>query len=86
MSPNDQDKDIVERLKKMSIPVKGKKDLENVAIIAANNTQGDGDTRLIFIGERHRRRPDRRHLAGLTRSESTDDLRGRRSLWIHTRD
>ena len=29
--------DIVERLKKMSIPVKNKKDLENVAAIAANN-------------------------------------------------
>jgi len=29
--------DIVERLKKMSIPVKSKKDLENVATIAANN-------------------------------------------------
>src|SRR5579862_9839888 len=29
--------DIVERLKKMSIPVKNKKDLENVATIAANN-------------------------------------------------
>jgi chaperonin GroEL len=30
-------KDIVERLKKMSIPVKGQKDVENVATIAANN-------------------------------------------------
>jgi len=29
--------DIVEKLKKMSIPVKGKKDLESVATIAANN-------------------------------------------------
>src|SRR5687768_10637568 len=29
--------DIVERVKKMSIPVKNKKDLENVATIAANN-------------------------------------------------
>src|SRR5436190_19495458 len=29
--------DIVERLKKMSIPVKTKKDLENVATVAANN-------------------------------------------------
>jgi chaperonin GroEL len=29
--------DIVERLKKMSIPVKGQKDVENVATIAANN-------------------------------------------------
>jgi chaperonin GroEL len=34
--------DIVERLKKMSIPVKGKKDLENVAIIAANNDTAIG--------------------------------------------
>src|ERR1051325_9955633 len=34
--------DIVERLKKMSIPVKGKKDLENVAIIAANNDTSIG--------------------------------------------
>ncbi|MSQ96986.1 MAG: chaperonin GroEL [Gemmataceae bacterium] len=34
--------DIVERLKKMSIPVKGKKDLENVAIIAANNDASIG--------------------------------------------
>jgi chaperonin GroEL len=34
--------DIVERLKKMSIPVKGKKDLENVAVIAANNDSSIG--------------------------------------------
>jgi chaperonin GroEL len=34
--------DIVERLKKMSIPVKGKKDLENVAKIAANNDSSIG--------------------------------------------
>jgi chaperonin GroEL len=34
--------DIVERLKKMSIPVKGKKDLESVAIIAANNDTSIG--------------------------------------------
>jgi chaperonin GroEL len=34
--------DIVERLKKMSIPVKGKKDLENVATIAANNDTSIG--------------------------------------------
>ena len=34
--------DIVERLKKMSIPVKEKKDLENVAIIAANNDASIG--------------------------------------------
>ncbi|HZZ80457.1 MAG TPA: chaperonin GroEL, partial [Gemmataceae bacterium] len=34
--------DIVEKLKKMSIPVKGKKDLENVAIIAANNDSSIG--------------------------------------------
>ncbi len=34
--------DIVEKLKKMSIPVKGKKDLENVAIIAANNDASIG--------------------------------------------
>src|SRR6266404_452403 len=34
--------DIVERLKKMSIPIKGKKDLENVAIIAANNDTSIG--------------------------------------------
>src|SRR5476651_735424 len=34
--------DIVEKLKKMSIPVKGKKDLENVAIIAANNDTSIG--------------------------------------------
>ena len=33
---------IVEKLKKMSIPVKGKKDLENVAIIAANNDTSIG--------------------------------------------
>src|ERR1017187_8170814 len=31
--------DIVEKLKKMSIPVKGKEDLRNVAIIAANNDE-----------------------------------------------
>jgi chaperonin GroEL len=35
--------DVVERLKKMSIPVKGKKDLENVAIIAANNDNSIGE-------------------------------------------
>ncbi|MFO0969126.1 MAG: chaperonin GroEL [Gemmataceae bacterium] len=34
--------DIVERVKKMSIPVKGKKDLENVATIAANNDEEIG--------------------------------------------
>src|SRR3982075_4370627 len=34
--------DIVERLKKMSIPVKGKKDLESVAVIAANNDSSIG--------------------------------------------
>jgi len=34
--------DIVARLQKMSIPVKGKKDLENVAIIAANNDTSIG--------------------------------------------
>jgi chaperonin GroEL len=34
--------DIVERLKKMSIPVKNKKDLENVATIAANNDTSIG--------------------------------------------
>jgi chaperonin GroEL len=34
--------DVVERLKKMSIPVKGQKDLENVATIAANNDQEIG--------------------------------------------
>jgi chaperonin GroEL len=34
--------DIVERLKKMSIPVKGKKDLESVANIAANNDSSIG--------------------------------------------
>src|SRR5882724_958045 len=34
--------DIVEKLKKMSIPVKGKKDLENVAKIAANNDESIG--------------------------------------------
>ena len=34
--------DIVEKLKKMSIPIKGKKDLENVAIIAANNDSSIG--------------------------------------------
>ncbi len=34
--------DIVERVKKMSIPVKNKKDLENVATIAANNDQEIG--------------------------------------------
>jgi chaperonin GroEL len=34
--------DIVERLKKMSIPVKGKKDLESVATIAANNDTSIG--------------------------------------------
>src|SRR5262249_33473723 len=35
--------DIVERLKKMSIPVKTKKDLENVAAIAANNDRSIGE-------------------------------------------
>src|SRR6516165_11137231 len=34
--------DVVERLKKMSIPVKGKKDLESVANIAANNDSSIG--------------------------------------------
>src|SRR5262249_8543387 len=34
--------DIVEKLKKMSIPVKNKKDLENVATIAANNDEEIG--------------------------------------------
>jgi chaperonin GroEL len=34
--------DIVERLQKMSIPVKGKKDLQNVASIAANNDEEIG--------------------------------------------
>src|SRR3989454_10436445 len=34
--------DIVERLKKMSIPVKSKRDLENVATIAANNDEEIG--------------------------------------------
>src|SRR5882672_8879775 len=34
--------DIVEKLKKMSIPVKSKKDLENVASIAANNDEEIG--------------------------------------------
>src|ERR1700730_9237436 len=34
--------DIVEKLKKMSIPVKSKKDLENVATIAANNDEEIG--------------------------------------------
>jgi chaperonin GroEL len=34
--------DIVAKLQKMSIPVKGKKDLENVAIIAANNDPSIG--------------------------------------------
>src|SRR6266705_25173 len=34
--------DIVERVKKMSIPVKNKKDLENVAAIAANNDHAIG--------------------------------------------
>ncbi|MCI0639230.1 MAG: chaperonin GroEL [Gemmataceae bacterium] len=34
--------DIVEKLKKMSIPVKGKKDIENVASIAANNDEEIG--------------------------------------------
>ncbi len=34
--------DIVEKLKAMSIPVKGKKDLENVASIAANNDEEIG--------------------------------------------
>lgn len=34
--------DIVAKLQKMSIPVKGKKDLENVAIIAANNDASIG--------------------------------------------
>src|SRR5215216_3093095 len=34
--------DIVEKLKKMSIPVKNKRDLENVAAIAANNDQEIG--------------------------------------------
>lgn len=34
--------DIVERLKKMSIPVKGQKDVENVATIAANNDEEIG--------------------------------------------
>ncbi len=34
--------DIVEKLKKMSIPVKGKKDLENVATIASNNDEEIG--------------------------------------------
>src|SRR5947209_12933294 len=34
--------DVVERLKKMSIAVTGKKDLENVATIAANNDQEIG--------------------------------------------
>src|SRR2546428_8805640 len=34
--------DVVERLKKMSIPVQGTKDLENVAIIAANNDTSIG--------------------------------------------
>src|SRR5437868_4487646 len=34
--------DIVERVKKMSIPVKNKKDLENVASIAANNDEEIG--------------------------------------------
>src|ERR1700704_1608744 len=34
--------DIVDKLKKMSIPVKTKKDLENVAIIAANNDTSIG--------------------------------------------
>src|SRR5204863_5502998 len=36
--------DIVEKLKKMSIPVKNKKDLENVAAIAANNDNEIGTT------------------------------------------
>jgi chaperonin GroEL len=35
--------EIVERLKKMSIPVKSKKDLENVASIAANNDRSIGE-------------------------------------------
>jgi chaperonin GroEL len=35
--------DIVDRLKKMSIPVKSKKDLENVATIAANNDRAIGE-------------------------------------------
>src|SRR5262249_30255456 len=35
--------DVVERLKKMSIPVKSKKDLENVASIAANNDRAIGE-------------------------------------------
>jgi chaperonin GroEL len=35
--------DIVERLKKMSIPVKSKKDLENIATIAANNDRSIGE-------------------------------------------
>src|SRR3989454_5215166 len=34
--------DIVEKLKKMSIPVKNKRDLENVATIAANNDEESG--------------------------------------------
>src|ERR671928_277810 len=34
--------DIIEKLKKMSIPVKNKKDLENVATIAANNDTSIG--------------------------------------------
>src|ERR671934_642746 len=34
--------DIVEKLKKMSIPVKSKKDMENVATIASNNDQEIG--------------------------------------------
>src|SRR5262249_50266168 len=34
--------DIIERLKKMSIPVKSKRDMENVATIAANNDEEIG--------------------------------------------
>lgn len=34
--------DIVQRLQKMSIPVKGKEDLKNVAVIAANNDESIG--------------------------------------------
>src|SRR5206468_5192646 len=34
--------DIIERLKKMSIPVKTKKDMENVAAVASNNDQEIG--------------------------------------------
>src|SRR3989441_12466654 len=58
--------DIIERLKKMSIPVKSKKDLENVASIAANNDRS--------IGEKIAERMDKVGKDGVITVEESETL------------